>query len=279
MEVFNVQNIWQEDTEYGKLEPLTDEMVKKAEEKLGIKLPNSYISILKQQNGGYIKFNAHPSDVPTSWADNHVNIDHIFGIATGKEKGILESEYLIREWGLPKNVVLISGDGHSWIALDYRNSRANPPVIYIDVEQNQEIRLAKNFKEFINGLVDYIEEKENNSSDSGLSEQEIRNYYAQIDDVIQRGTPKGIDKLFSRILSTNNELIRYMVEKMRHHEKPKVHFYLVLFLSCCAEGDNKGMIEDSYLFDVLHDFSKSKNKDVREFALYSLNRLQNRLNN
>lgn len=151
-----MKSIWQEDNEYGKLEPLSDEVVKKAEDILKIKLPNSYINILKQQNGGCIKFNAHPSDVPTSWADDHVNVDHLFGIGLGKEKGILESEYLIQEWGLPKNVLLISGDGHSWIALDYRNSKAEPPVIFIDVEQNQEIRLAKNFEEFINGLVDYI---------------------------------------------------------------------------------------------------------------------------
>ncbi|MEX6702041.1 SMI1/KNR4 family protein [Peribacillus frigoritolerans] len=34
--------------------PLTDEIVKKAEEIFKIKLPNSYLSILKQQNGGQI---------------------------------------------------------------------------------------------------------------------------------------------------------------------------------------------------------------------------------
>ncbi|PSL41618.1 SUKH superfamily protein [Planomicrobium soli] len=273
-----MKDIWQEGSENGKLEPLSDEIVKEAEKLLKIKLPTSYISILKQQNGGYIKFNAHPSAAPTSWADDHVNVENIFGIGTGKEKGILESEYLIQEWGLPKNVVLISGDGHSWIALDYRNSKADPPVIYLDVEQNQEIRLAKNFEEFINGLVNYIEEEKIYISDTDLSEKEIKNYYAQIDEVIQGGTPKEIDRLFTRILSTNNELIRYMVEKMRHHEKPKVHFYLLLFLMSCAQGDNKGMIEDHYLLPVLHELSKSKNKDVEEFALYSLHQLQTRLN-
>ncbi len=274
----SVESFWQKDNDYGKLEPLTDEMVEIAEEELNIKLPNSYINILKQQNGGYIKYNAHPSDVPTSWADDHVNVDHLFGIGMGKDKGILESEYLIQEWDLPKGVVLISGDGHSWIALDYRNSKTEPPVIFIDVEQNQEIRLAKNFEKFINGLVDYNEEEEIDLSDTILSEQEIKDYYASIDDVIRKGTPKEIDRLFTKILSTKNELIRYMVEKMRHHEKPKVHFNLLLFLSCCAEGGNKGILGDDYLFDVLHELSKSKNKEVREYALFSLKQLQSRLN-
>lgn len=68
--------------------------------------------------------------LPTSWADDHVHVDHLFGIGMGKEKGILESEYLIQEWDLPKNVVLISGDGHSWIALDYRNSKAEPSAAF-----------------------------------------------------------------------------------------------------------------------------------------------------
>lgn len=273
-----VKNIWQQDNDYGKLEPLTVEIVEQAEEKLKVKLPQSYISILNQQNGGYIKFNSHPSDVPTPWADDHVHVDHIFGIGVGKERGILESEYLIREWGLPKNVVLISGDGHSFIALDYRNSKVDPPVIFINAEQSQEIRLAKSFEEFMTGLVDYIEQEEIAIFNTVLTKQEIKEYYAKIDDFIQKGTPKEIDRLFTKLLLTNNELIRYMVGKMRCHEKPKVHYNLLLFLNCCARGDNKGILEDNYLLEVLQEFSKSKNKDVIEFALSSLKLLQSRLN-
>ncbi|PEC50331.1 SMI1/KNR4 family protein [Bacillus sp. AFS096315] len=143
-------SIWQENNDYYKLEPVTVEIIKKAEEKLKIKLPSTYIKILKEQNGGNIKFDSFPSEVPTSWADDHINVDHILGI--GEEKGILESEYLIQEWGLPNNIVLISGDGHSWIALDYRNTIEEPPVIFIDVDEEQIINLAPNFEMFLNGL-------------------------------------------------------------------------------------------------------------------------------
>lgn len=271
-----MKRIWQEDNEYGKLEPLTDDMVRKAEDKLGIKLPYSYIQLLKQQNGGYLIFNAHPTDVPTSWASNHVHVDHLFGIGMGTEKGILDSSYLIQEWDLPENIVLLSGDGHALIALDYRQTKTEPPVMYIDVEQNQEIQLANNFESFINGLVDYSEE-EVDIPEPELNDQEIKDFYTQIDEVIQNGTPKDIDRLFTKVLSTTIELIRYMVEKMRQHEKPKVHFYLLLFLMCCAEGGNKGILEDDYLDEVLQELSASKNKDVKEFALYSLEQLQNRL--
>ncbi|NKE08214.1 SMI1/KNR4 family protein [Bacillus selenatarsenatis] len=274
---FTVNNIWQEGNDYGKLEPLTDEIVKQAEGKLEIKLPTSYISILKQQNGGYIKFNTYPLNAPVSMVGNYVNVDHIFGIGMGKEKGILESKYLIQEWELPDNIVLISGDGHSWIALDYRTSKIEPPVILIDAESNEEIQLAKDFEEFINGLMNYTEESGMDEMNSIQPDMENRGYYTEIDEVISKGTPKEIDRVFTKILSTNNELIRYMVEKLRKHEKPKVHFNLLLFLSCCAEGDNKGILEDNYLNEVLLDLSKSKNKDVKDFAQYSLTQLHSRL--
>ncbi|OLS38234.1 hypothetical protein BTR22_07010 [Alkalihalophilus pseudofirmus] len=272
-----MKHIWHEDNDYGKLKPLTDEMVRIAEDDLGIKLPDSYLQLLKQQNGGYLIFNAHPTDVPTSWASNHVQVDHLFGIGIGTEKGILDSSYLIQEWDLPENIVLISGDGHAWIALDYRQTKTEPPVMYIDLEQEQEFLLANNFESFINGLIDYSEEEEVDIPEAELSDQEIKDFYTQIDDVIKNGTPKDIDRLLTKVLSTTNELIRYMVEKMRQHEKPKVHFYLLLFLMCCAEGGNKGILEDDYLDEVLQELYLSKNKDVKELAQYSLEQLKSRL--
>lgn len=33
---------------------------------------------------------------------------------------MLDSPYLVEEWGLPTAVVLLSGDGHYWIGLGYR---------------------------------------------------------------------------------------------------------------------------------------------------------------
>lgn len=69
-----------------------------------------------------------------------------------RKPAFLESEYLIKEWGLPRNIVLISGDGHSWIALDYRNTKQEPPVIFVDVDDGQIIKIAPNFEAFLKGL-------------------------------------------------------------------------------------------------------------------------------
>jgi len=69
-----------------------------------------------------------------------------------------------------------------------------------------------------------------------------------------------------------------MVEKMRHHESPKVHFNLLLLLMNCAEGFNKGMIEDQHLLEILNELSESRNRDVKELTEYSLQLLNKRLN-
>lgn len=124
--------------------------MKKAEEELKVKLPEGYISLLKEQNGGYIIYDSFPTNFPTSWADNHINVDYIRGI--GGEESIQESEYLIDEWGLPKKVVLISGDGHTWIAFDYRYTDESPPIILIDHDGEEITEITPDFESFLNGL-------------------------------------------------------------------------------------------------------------------------------
>ena len=63
---------------------------------------------------------------------------------------------LIEEWGMPKELILLNGDGHIWIALDYRNNKDEPAVVYINNESNEEIVLADSFDDFMERL--YIEE-------------------------------------------------------------------------------------------------------------------------
>jgi hypothetical protein len=77
-----------------------------------------------------INFNAFPTRRPTPWAEDHIQADHLLGI--GKDIGILDSEYLIQEWGLPNNQILICGDGHSWITMDFREKNEDPPIHYFD---------------------------------------------------------------------------------------------------------------------------------------------------
>ena len=48
--------------------------------------------------------------------------------------------------------MLLSGDGHYWVALDYREGRAEPAVVWFDNEVDEDIQLAPDFLTFVEGL-------------------------------------------------------------------------------------------------------------------------------
>ncbi|MDA1643646.1 SMI1/KNR4 family protein [Bacillus thuringiensis] len=115
-------------------------------------MSNAYIDLCKIQNGEYITYQDFPTTAPTSWTKDHVNVEYINGI---EEEGILSNNYYIEEWELPKDLLLICGDGHTWIAMDYRHTNEEPLIIFIDLEWAEDIfilELAPNFKTFLEGL-------------------------------------------------------------------------------------------------------------------------------
>lgn len=128
---------------------INEKGIAKAEKKLGVTLPDTYKKLILEQNGGYTLHNAFPTDQPNGWAEDHVSFDHLRGIAKGE--GIMDSDYLIEEWELPEGLVLICGDGHTWIALDYRETKEHPPIHYFDLEYETDFKLTDSFDELIAG--------------------------------------------------------------------------------------------------------------------------------
>ncbi len=149
----NLSDFW--DSNYYDNPPLTEKMIEQAESELGIKLPNSFLELLKIQNGGYTKGFAFPMTKKTTWADNHVPLTELFGIVLDKESdsahNIMQSDYMTQEWGLPDKQVLLTGDGHWWITLDYRQGDI-PSVRWIDCECGEDLHIADSFDDFYNGL-------------------------------------------------------------------------------------------------------------------------------
>ena len=127
-----------------------------AEAFLGVSLPIELTELLKIQNGGYTKGFAHPMTQRTTWADDHVPLDDLAGIVIDVNhktaQNLLHSNGMTAEWGLPPKQVLLSGDGHYWITLDYRNG-PTPTVAWIDVECGEDIQVATSFASFLSGLV------------------------------------------------------------------------------------------------------------------------------
>jgi cell wall assembly regulator SMI1 len=158
---------WNQDASVGVQPPLTEEMLLRAERVLGVRLPESLVELLRVQNGGVVSddFNAFPSPRPTSWAHDHVPFEEVNGIGDVNEAdarsgnvyagaGILDTPYLIREWEMPTGLVLLTGDGHWWICLDYRGRGPDdePTVTWYDNEMDEDIELAPSFSSFLEGL-------------------------------------------------------------------------------------------------------------------------------
>jgi hypothetical protein len=136
--------------------PLTDAMVREAETLLGVELPLLLLDLLRIQNGGYTKGFAHPMSRRTSWAADHVPLADVAGIVTVASTetplNLLNSAEMRAEWGLPPRQILLSGDGHYWVTLDYRRG-PTPSVVWIDVECEEDVPIADSFPSFISGLV------------------------------------------------------------------------------------------------------------------------------
>ena len=183
-EDFDTAGLWL-DTAYSREnyvgEPLTDALVKSIEEELGYKLPESYIALMKVQNGGLLAKTEFETD------QAYIDVECIYGINRSKRAslgGILKereaftvhnpktgettdiageiyrtgSRFWIEKWGYPKIGVYFAecpSGGHDMLCLDYRtcDSCGEPQVVHVDQEGDYRITLvAENFEMFVRGL-------------------------------------------------------------------------------------------------------------------------------
>lgn len=264
---------WQElEEDYYDCGEINEEAIIALENELQLELPALYSELLLQKNGFSLKYTYCPTDVPNSWANNFVSINGLYGVGEGP--GLRDNFYLRKEWGIrSKKLVIIAGEAPIFICLDYRK-RKQPIVTFIDAEMDQQFTLTKSFDLFLNSLEPFIEEVELEEQPFGLAQQE--ELIKEIDVTIEKGSPAQINRLLDKVLGTTNECIRHLLEKMRRHEKPKVHFYLMMVLTCCSSGENEGMLEDDYLLEVLHELMDSKNRDVRDLVAYCFEEMKKR---
>ncbi|MBW7676921.1 SMI1/KNR4 family protein [Chryseobacterium chendengshani] len=161
---FDLTNFWSE-CSYSSRDYIEDaldqEMIESIEKQLGYKLPDSYIELMKTQNGGLVNKSCFPTDESNSWAEDHIAITGFLGIGRTKTNslcGALGSQFMIDEWGYPAIGVYIAdcpSAGHDMILLDYSKcgKDGEPEVVHVDQENDyKKIFLAKDFETFIRGL-------------------------------------------------------------------------------------------------------------------------------
>ncbi|MGE7602620.1 SMI1/KNR4 family protein [Peribacillus sp. NPDC097675] len=159
---YNGPDFWQEGPKYKRIEyPINDELIKKAETLLNIKLPPSFINLMKIQNGGELKypyFILLVVDTEGIPYENRVKLSYILPIHFENDDiSILSSEELLKEVDLPKGFIVLWTDFHYWVVLDYRNTKDNPSVMYIaedflastnETTEWEYIKITDSFDEF-----------------------------------------------------------------------------------------------------------------------------------
>lgn len=149
-----------EDSDYYTGPPLNDELIQRAQDVLGYRLPRSYLALLEERNGGVPKRRCYPTNFETSWAPDHIEISAIRGLGGkwGIDSGFgLGSPDLIAEWGYPEVGLVICdmpSGGHDAVMLDYSEvgQAGEPRVVYVD-EDRVPRQIADSFDQFVANLV------------------------------------------------------------------------------------------------------------------------------
>lgn len=115
--------------------PLTDELVRDAEEMLGYKLPAAYLDLLRSQNGGL------PRRRCILGGRRRVEISGLYGVGGwyGVDNPERGSRPMIREWGYPEAGVVIAptpSGGHEAVMMDYSECgpAGEPRVVHVETE-------------------------------------------------------------------------------------------------------------------------------------------------
>jgi hypothetical protein len=181
---FDISDLWL-DTDGARKryigEPLSDELLASIEAELGYQLPQSYVALMRLQNGGLLARTSFRTsglliDVVGIYGINRSKSASLGGIAkqrdawTGRnpETGVAihfpaksyrtGSQFWIEEWGYPPIGVYFAdclSGGHDMICLDYRASgpRGEPQIVHVSQESDYDVTvIAPNFETFIRTL-------------------------------------------------------------------------------------------------------------------------------
>ena len=141
--------------------PADIKIVLSVQEKLGFRLPDAYVELMKMHNGGLLNRCWYPVKENARTYSDYIQVTGILGI--GDEVpyslcGRFGSEFLLEGHENLKNagIALMNSisPSRAMLMLDYRNCGADgePEVLYVNLESGEEKTVAPNFEAFIRGL-------------------------------------------------------------------------------------------------------------------------------
>lgn len=136
-------------------------IIREVEAELGVKLPASYVELMKLHNGGMVNRCWFPARTPAKSYADYVQITSILSL--GKDApyslcGRFGSRFLVESYSHNPEIGVVVANtvkpGRALVFLDYRENgpEGEPCVTYADAETGTEIRLADSFEAFVRGL-------------------------------------------------------------------------------------------------------------------------------
>ncbi len=143
----------------------SDTLIASVETELGYRLPETYLALMKQHNGGIPYATCYPLPKTEDSEKDYVEITGFLSIGRKKSNSLCGTagNKLFKEgWHYPDYGVYICdcpSAGFDLILLDYRQCGPDgePSVAYVDMEKRQVITLAPDFATFLQGLVEETE--------------------------------------------------------------------------------------------------------------------------
>lgn len=126
------------------------ERVKLFELEYNVALPEAFVSYDQPTGSWLVKLpDSSSQGFRDHFGEGYVCIDGIWGLQLYEGSSVFQTQRLIKEWNLPERLVLIAGNGHYWLALDYRERRKDPPVIVIVTDTGESLQVARSFAELL----------------------------------------------------------------------------------------------------------------------------------
>lgn len=133
--------IWRVPAYLPYLQPaLTDRSLAQAQRHIGLHLPDSYVALLRVQNGGYIRYS-----LPESVHGQIYGIGPHFPSLTRFDWGERQEHVSYQLQGL----IPFDGDGHWHLCLDYRRNSKCAAVTLVDIECDNESEVACSFDRYL----------------------------------------------------------------------------------------------------------------------------------
>lgn len=109
-------------------------------------LPESYLTLLREQNGGYVRKLIVPTKEPTSDGLDYAYLHYVFGLNPIRAFTIPYQDFL------PDYFIIFSAHQQQYFAFDYSKQGDEPSIRYIDTETDNWQTVAPNFTHFLEQL-------------------------------------------------------------------------------------------------------------------------------